>query len=142
MRITISATATISLPGTASLSLLGFNGGRGKDKERDLDDEKEKHKDEGKAAGRDKAEGKEKDTQRPYEVSLVLAIVIRRLEGNVLFKVNSPLFPATCSSGFISSMLRFFVYLLSHCRSNAPLLTGSGTPSRPRLIWKSQSSPS
>ncbi|KAF8578378.1 hypothetical protein K439DRAFT_487274 [Ramaria rubella] len=62
MRMTVSATATISLPTTASLSLLGF---KNKDKDTPKDKEKEK----------------------PYEVSLVLAIVVRRVEGNVLFKV-------------------------------------------------------
>jgi hypothetical protein len=89
MRITISATATISIPGTASLSLLGFSGGRGKERERDHGSEKEKQGDEGATKANDKAEGKEKEAQRPYEVSLVLAIVVRRVEGNVLFKVIS-----------------------------------------------------
>lgn len=120
MRITISATATISLPGTASLALLGFNGGRGKDKDREHEDEKDKYKE---AIGKDKVEGKEKDT-RPYEVSLVLVIVVRRLEGNVLFKVRS-------RTDWYTS-----VRLLTLSRSNAPLPTDSGTPSPPRPTWR------
>lgn len=90
MRITISATVTISIPGTASLSLLGFSSGRGKDKERDQDGEKDKEKqgEDGTTKVKDKSEIKENNSQRPYEVSLVLAIVVHRVEGNVLFKVN------------------------------------------------------
>lgn len=63
IRITVSAIATFSLPSTPSLSLLGL--GSGKNKEKD---------------------NLEKD--KPYEVSLVLAVVLRRLSGNMLVKVG------------------------------------------------------
>jgi hypothetical protein len=59
MRITVSATVNISLPSTPSLSMLGFSG---KNKDRDTAD-------------------------KPYEVSLVLAVVVRKVNGNMLLKV-------------------------------------------------------
>ncbi|KAF8521769.1 hypothetical protein BU17DRAFT_87672 [Hysterangium stoloniferum] len=62
MRLTLSAVATIALPSTPSLSILGFSA---KTKEREAVD-------------------------KPYQVSLVLAVVVRKVTGNILLKIKRP----------------------------------------------------
>ena len=61
IRITVSAIATIALPSAPSFSIFG-----GKNKEKEAEKEKE---------------------DKPYEVSLVLAVVVKKISGNIQAKV-------------------------------------------------------